>query len=390
MSAYVTGAAISATSAALGYGANALREHRARREAARASRSAELHQALREYMAAIDASMMEVEDFPIPLKMTALDRWVERRLQGTLLDMARHIIGRSLKRLVYGHRHNDLSDRLVAAAARLRLAAPPQIASLMSEVEELARDYPAGDPRLMEHWRPLRKRIHQEFQCVLDGESCDRRSSLSHADRLRVSLRFLLGAHKDKEQVDYAAKRNQPSDPRPEIQGSLEPQEPYTEGAIEKAAKPLQKDHDESVGRAYETEGASRNDSEEKGFGERPLRALWLPVAVAVTWLSFGSISLASNATRHTIGLGLVIMGIITTLLMTLPTITGGVKRVIGALAGTATGLGGLLLGVKVSSLGTSPRWDIDGVAFSAAAITTVVLLVWLAVHIIARRFRHP
>jgi hypothetical protein len=48
MSSYVTGATVSTTSIALGYGANVLRERGARREAARATRSTELHQALRE------------------------------------------------------------------------------------------------------------------------------------------------------------------------------------------------------------------------------------------------------------------------------------------------------------------------------------------------------
>ena len=66
MSAYVTGAAISATSAALGYGANALRERGARREAAKAARNADLQQAMREYIAALDASILEAEDFPVP------------------------------------------------------------------------------------------------------------------------------------------------------------------------------------------------------------------------------------------------------------------------------------------------------------------------------------
>ena len=148
MSAYVTGAAISASSAAIGYGANALRERGARKETTRAARSTELHQVLREYMAALDASVMEVEDFPMPPKVTALDRWVESRLRGTLLDLARHLIVRLLKRLVYGRRHDDLSDRLVAASARLRLVAPPQVDALMEEVETLARKYPVGDPQL--------------------------------------------------------------------------------------------------------------------------------------------------------------------------------------------------------------------------------------------------
>jgi hypothetical protein len=169
MSAYVTGAAISATSAALGYGANALRERGARKEVTRAARSTELHRALREYMAALDASMMEVEDFPMPLKMTALDHWIERKLQGTLIDLARHFIVRLLTRLVYG-RHDDLSNRLVAAATRLRLVAPPQVEALMEEVEALAREYRAGDPQLVTNWKPLRGRIRLEFKGALDGE----------------------------------------------------------------------------------------------------------------------------------------------------------------------------------------------------------------------------
>ncbi|MGD0455772.1 MAG: hypothetical protein ABSB69_19480 [Solirubrobacteraceae bacterium] len=170
MSSYVTGAAVSATSIALGYGANALRERGSRREAAKAARSTELHQALREYMAALDAVMLEVEDFPAPLRENALDRWVERRLEGTPVDVFGHLFGRWVKRRAYGRRHDDLSDRLVAAAARLRLVAPPQVEALMREVESLAREHRAGGPQLMERWRPLRERLRQEFKGALDGQ----------------------------------------------------------------------------------------------------------------------------------------------------------------------------------------------------------------------------
>jgi len=176
MSAYVAGAAISATSAALGYGANALRERGARKEAAKTARSTELHQAVREYMAALDAVMLEAEDFPVPPRVTKIDRWVEKEVRGTVFELFGHIVVRLLKRLVYGRRHDDLSDRLVAAAARLRLVAPPEVEALMSEVEALAREYRAGDPRLMEQWRPLRDRMRAEFRDALDGKSPSRAS----------------------------------------------------------------------------------------------------------------------------------------------------------------------------------------------------------------------
>jgi hypothetical protein len=172
MSSYVTGAAVSATSIAFGYGANALRERGVRREALKAARSAELHQALREYMAALDAVMLEVEDFPVPLHVTALDRWVERTLEGTPVDVAGHLFGRWVKRHAYGSRHDDLSDRLVAASARRRLVAPPHVEALMREVEDLMREHRAGGPQLMESWRPLRGRLRQQFKDTL-GESAD-------------------------------------------------------------------------------------------------------------------------------------------------------------------------------------------------------------------------
>lgn len=170
MSAYVTGAAISATSAALGYGANALRERGARREAARAARSTELHQAMREYMAALDAVMLEAEDFPAPVHQSALDRWFERKVEGTIIDYIGYMFVRLLKRLVFGRRHDDLSDRLVAATARLRLVAPPDVEALMSEVETLAREHRTGGSQLIERWKPLHDRMRLEFKDALDGD----------------------------------------------------------------------------------------------------------------------------------------------------------------------------------------------------------------------------
>ncbi len=121
-------------------------------------------------MAALDASILEVEDFPVPPRVSAMDRWFDKQVEGTVFDVVRHIIVRVLKRAVYGRRHDDLSDRLVGAAARLRLVAPPEVEALMREAETLASKHRVGDPHLIKQWKPLRDRMRQEFKDALDGD----------------------------------------------------------------------------------------------------------------------------------------------------------------------------------------------------------------------------
>jgi hypothetical protein len=173
VSAYVTGAAISATSAALGYGANALRERGARKEAAKAARSAELRQAMREYLAALDASILEAEDFPVPPRVTKIDRWVEKEVRGTVVEFFGHIVVRLLKRVVYGRRHNDLSDRLVAASAHLRLVSTPRIEELLLEVDTLVKEkeQDGGDEQWKQKWREFRSRMRECFREELEKSS---------------------------------------------------------------------------------------------------------------------------------------------------------------------------------------------------------------------------
>jgi hypothetical protein len=380
MSAYVTGAAISATSAALGYGANALRERGARKEAARAARGTELHQALREYVAALDASMMEVEDFPMPPKMTALDRWMERKLQGTLLDLARHLVIRLLKRLVYGHRHDDLSDRLVAASARLRLVAPPQVEALMVEVEALARKYPVGDPHLLTSWKPLRERIRREFKdAVEDG----------HTSKLGSGV---LGPsfvpHEDEQRVGDEQQRDRPGDPRADVQRTSERHDSRAERKVNDRDKPLQREmHGPRVRRACETKGVSRNASDKKGLLQAEVRWWWLLIAAPAAWVVVGGLSFVSGSSRLNLSLALVALGVISVALTALADFksVAVVLPVVGTLAG---GLATVLSTTKVSpTLGLGP--DIRFIVTSGVVATALALLICFGPRWVARKIRH-
>lgn len=382
MSAYVTGAAISATSAALGYGANALRERGARKEAARAARGTELHQALREYTAALDASMMEVEDFPMPPKMTALDRWIERKLQGTLADLARHLIVRLLKRLVYGHRHDDLSDRLVAASARLRLVAPPQVEALMGEVEALARKYPVGDPQLLTSWKPLRERIRLEFKDALED---------GHTSKLGSGV---LGssfiAHEDEPRVGDEQQRDRPDDPRADVQRTSERHDSRAERKVNDREKPLQREiemHGPRVRRACETEGVSRNAADKKGLLQTEVRWWWLLIAAPAAWVVVGGLSFVSGSSRLNLGLALVALGGISVALTALADFksVAVVLPVVGTVAGA---LATVLFATKVSpTLGLGP--DIRFIVTSGVVATALALLICFGPGWVARKIRH-
>jgi hypothetical protein len=169
MSSYVAGALIAAASAALGYGASVLRDRAVRREAARAANRAELYRAMREYGAALDAAILEAADLPINPRMNALDRWFERQVRATVVEFVGHIVVRLLKRAVYGHRHEDISDRLVAAANRLRLVAPPQVEECMLEADKLVKEHRSGDDEWTERWGEYRSRLRQVCRDALDS-----------------------------------------------------------------------------------------------------------------------------------------------------------------------------------------------------------------------------
>lgn len=164
---YIVSAIIGAGAVLLGVIITGSRERRLRIAERDERRRAELKQAMQEYLAALDAVMLESEDFPVPPRLTRADEWVFRSMRGTVVELVFHIALRLLKRLVYGHRHDDLSDRLVAAAAHLRLVATPTVEEYMREVETLGSGHKPGDEQWTAQWKDFRSGMRQGFKKAL-------------------------------------------------------------------------------------------------------------------------------------------------------------------------------------------------------------------------------
>jgi hypothetical protein len=168
MSSYIVGAIIGAGAVLAGVLITIIRDGRIRKEDRLAANRRELQQAMQEYMAALDAAILEADDFPAPLRQTAVDQWFAKEVRGTLIESFLHLIYRLLKRAVYGHRLDDLSDRLVAASAHLRLVAPPAVEEYMREAEALGKEHRASDEDWKEKWKALRAKMRQGFREALD------------------------------------------------------------------------------------------------------------------------------------------------------------------------------------------------------------------------------
>jgi hypothetical protein len=169
MSSYIAGSLIGAGAALAGGVFATLRDSRLRKEQRIATNRRELRQAMQGYLAALDAIMLEAADFPAPSHMTRVDRWIDRMLIRVMGPLAPFIATRLINRLVYGLRHDELSDRLVAAAAQLRLVAPPAIEEYMREAEMLAREHRGGSEQWRERWKAFRLRMRQGFREALDN-----------------------------------------------------------------------------------------------------------------------------------------------------------------------------------------------------------------------------
>ena len=75
-----------------------IRDGRIRKEDRLATNRRELQLAMQEYMAALDAAILEADDFPAPLRQTAVDRWVAKEVRATVIEVFLHLIYRLLKR----------------------------------------------------------------------------------------------------------------------------------------------------------------------------------------------------------------------------------------------------------------------------------------------------
>jgi hypothetical protein len=165
------GALIVAATTVLVFVLTGRRERRIRAEERAATDRGELQRAMREYLAATDAVVLEAErEFPRP-RLTRADRWLEKSLKGTSLEFLALIVVRLLQRAMYGRRPGEVTDRLAAASAHLRLVAPPEVEAYMVEAEGVTKRHRPGDEEWMEEWRALRERMRHGFREALDGSS---------------------------------------------------------------------------------------------------------------------------------------------------------------------------------------------------------------------------
>ena len=81
------------------------------------------------------------------------------------------IFVRLLQRAIYGRRAGEVTDRLVAASAHLRLIAPPAVEAYMVEAEVVTRSHRPGDKKWQEEWKAFRGRMRQGFREALDEQS---------------------------------------------------------------------------------------------------------------------------------------------------------------------------------------------------------------------------
>jgi len=171
MSGYVIGSLIGAGAVLLGALLTAQRQKRTREAEREAAQRAELKNALREYLAALDALTNELADHPRQPKPTRLDRALDRAASRAGLPVIGFLILRLVHRAVYGQRHHVLSDRIVNAASLLRLIAPPGVEAYMQEAEEVAARWAPGDEAWREEWSVLRARVRAGFRRELDALS---------------------------------------------------------------------------------------------------------------------------------------------------------------------------------------------------------------------------
>lgn len=166
---YIIGGVIGVGASALGYGLSSRRDDRIRAEERKAARHAELKQAMRGYLAAVDALTAEMpEDVPPKPPPSRFDSWLLKFANASSLDFVAFIIGRLLQRAMYGNRPNQLLDRLADASAHLRLIATPEVDNFMVEGEALSRAYKPRDVEWLNTWKEYRGRMRTGFREILD------------------------------------------------------------------------------------------------------------------------------------------------------------------------------------------------------------------------------
>jgi hypothetical protein len=166
---YIIAAVIGAGATGGGVVLSNNRDDRIRSEQRDEARQADLKQAMRGYLAAVDALTAEMPgDIPAKPPPTRLDEWLLKAGKATSLDFLAFIITRLLQRAMYGKRPHQLLDRLADASAHLRLIAPPAVEAFMIEGEALAREYAPHDQHWLETWMEFRERMRAGFREALD------------------------------------------------------------------------------------------------------------------------------------------------------------------------------------------------------------------------------
>jgi len=253
--------------------------------------------------------------------------------------------------------------------------APLHIEALMGEVEALVRQYPVGDPQLIEHWRPLRERIRREFKDALEDP---------HAGKLGAVLGTQLIAQENEHCVSDAQQGDGPSSPSTDVKRTVEHGDCGTERHVDDPEEPFQREmHGPSVGRLGGTVGVSRNNSDEK-TSRGDIRWWWVILAMLTTWLGFGGLNLANSSTRLTVSLIFVGLGVIAVALALMPELRS-VAAKLSIAGGIVGGLGGIMSiskGVEAPDLGTFIR----GAVILGVLATVLALLIVLVVKRIGRK----
>lgn len=165
----IVGAVIGAGTATLGTALASRRDNRIRKEQRADARRAELQQAMRSYLAAVDSLTAEMpEDTPPKPPPSRLDPLINKMAGALSLDFLAFIITRLLQRAMYGGRPHQLLDRLADAASHLRLVAPPEVEVYMIESEQIASKYAPHDEQWLETWKDFRQRMRTGFREILD------------------------------------------------------------------------------------------------------------------------------------------------------------------------------------------------------------------------------
>jgi hypothetical protein len=184
---YVAGSLIGAGAVLMGSVVTGLREWRVRRAERGVARKTELKIAMREFLAVLDAIMVELSDEPAPPMPTWLDRKLVPAIARLGFTFVFELLTLLFRRAVYGQRNQQLVHRLAAASAHLRLIGPPSVEELMREAETLGRRYQPGDPKWRDEWSAVRARIRTSF-----------REELGEADNARARPKARTGREPEK------------------------------------------------------------------------------------------------------------------------------------------------------------------------------------------------